>query len=189
MIERLVAILLLLTVSPLLILVALVIFYEDGSPFVFKQYRVGKNGRIFLFYKIRTMKKEMPEVSTSQLINMEKWILRSGYFLRKYSIDEILNLVNIVKGDMSFIGPRPLIVSEKYMHEQRRKLGLNSLKPGITGWAQVNGRDVISDDRKLELEKFYMDNKSIKLDVIILLKTIFYVLWAVRQKLEKPSSK
>jgi O-antigen biosynthesis protein WbqP len=186
MFERLLALLLLIIVLPVVVIVAIVVIHEDGIPFIFKQHRVGIGGKPFLFYKIRTMRKGMPEISTSQLVNMGQWVLKSGYFLRKYSIDETLNLINIVKGEMSFIGPRPLILSETFVHNERKRLGIINQKPGITGWAQVNGRDVISDDRKLELEKYYLENKSIRLNLIIVLKTIFYIFGAVRQKIVKP---
>jgi O-antigen biosynthesis protein WbqP len=188
MIERIIAVLLLIVLLPFLAVIFLLIFIEDGYPFVFRQFRVGQFGRVFIFYKIRTMRSETPELSTGDVEEMGSWVLKTGYYLRKFSIDESLNLVNIIKGDMSFIGPRPLIVSEDFMHDQRKKLGIINQKPGITGWAQINGRDVISDERKLELEKYYLDNKSFKLKFIILMKTFFYVFWAVRQKLSKPVS-
>ena len=188
MIERILAFIILILLLPLLMAVFLIIFVEDGYPFIFKQFRVGQFGRVFVFYKIRTMRKETPELSTSDIQEAGNWVLKTGYYLRKFSIDESLNLINIIKGDMSFIGPRPLIVSEKYMHEQRKELGIINQKPGITGWAQINGRDVISDDRKLKLEKYYLDNKSLKLKAVILLKTVFYVFWTVRQKLSKPKN-
>ena len=188
MIERILAFIVLILLLPLLMAVFLIIFVEDGYPFIFKQFRVGQFGRVFVFYKIRTMRKETPELSTSDIQEAGNWVLKTGYYLRKFSIDESLNLINIIKGDMSFIGPRPLIVSEEYMHEKRKELGIINQKPGITGWAQINGRDVISDDRKLKLEKYYLDNKSLKLKAVILLKTVFYVFWTVRQKLSKPKN-
>lgn len=188
MTERLIALILLVLLLPFLGVIFLLIFIEDGYPFIFRQFRVGQFGRVFIFYKIRTMRSETPEVSTGEVEEIGNWVLKTGYYLRKFSIDESLNLINIIKGDMSFIGPRPLIVSEGYMHDQRKKLGIVNQKPGITGWAQINGRDVISDDRKLELEKYYLDHKSIKLRFIILFKTVFYVFWSVRQKLSKPQS-
>lgn len=188
MIERLLALLLFVVISPLLVIIFTLIYIEDGYPFIFRQFRVGQFGRVFIFYKIRTMRSETPELATGEVEEIGNWVLKSGFYLRKFSIDESLNLINIIKGDMSFIGPRPLIVSEEYMHDQRRKLGVINQKPGITGWAQINGRDVISDERKLELEKYYLDNKSLKLKFVILLKTFFYVFWTVRQKLSKPKN-
>lgn len=185
--ERFIALLLLILLLPFFAVVFLLIFIEDGYPFVFRQFRVGQHGSVFIFYKIRTMRRNTPETSTSELGDVSKWVLMTGYYLRKYSIDEALNLINIIKGEMSFIGPRPLISSEVYMHQRRHALGIYKQKPGVTGWAQINGRDVISDDRKLELEKYYLDNKSFKLKYLILLKTVFYVFWSVRQKLAKPA--
>jgi O-antigen biosynthesis protein WbqP len=188
MIERFIALLLLILLLPFFLVIFLLIYIEDGYPFVFRQFRVGQHGSVFVFYKIRTMRRDTPETSTSELDEIGKWVLITGYYLRKYSIDEAMNLINIIKGEMSFIGPRPLIASEVYMHEKRHELGIYKQKPGVTGWAQINGRDIISDDRKLELEKYYLDNKSFRLKYIILMKTIFYVFWAVRQKLSKPAS-
>lgn len=188
MIERFLALVLFIIISPLLVIIFTLIYIEDGYPFIFRQFRVGQFGRVFIFYKIRTMRKETPELATGDVEEIGNWVLKSGFYLRKFSIDESLNLVNIIKGDMSFIGPRPLIVSEDYMHDQRKELGIFNQKPGITGWAQINGRDVISDERKLELEKYYLDNKSLKLKFVILLKTFFYVFWTVRQKLSKPKN-
>jgi O-antigen biosynthesis protein WbqP len=188
MIERIIALLLLILLLPFLFVVFLLIYIEDGYPFVFRQFRVGQHGSVFVFYKIRTMRRDTPESSTSELSEIGKYVLITGYYLRKYSIDEAMNLINIIKGEMSFIGPRPLIASEDYMHKRRHELGIYKQKPCVTGWAQVNGRDEISDDRKLELEKYYLDNKSFKLKYLILMKTVFYVFWSVRQKLSKPVS-
>jgi O-antigen biosynthesis protein WbqP len=186
MIERGIAAILLLILLPFLLIIFSLIYLEDGRPFVFRQFRVGQFGRVFVFFKIRTMMKETPEMATAEMGDAGQWVLKTGYYLRKYSLDEVLNLVNIIKGDMKFIGPRPLITTETYMHKKRRELGISNQKPGITGWAQINGRDVIDDDRKLQLEKYYLDNQNIKLRVLILLKTVFYVFWSVRQKLSKP---
>jgi O-antigen biosynthesis protein WbqP len=183
MINRLFAFLLLLVISPLFLFISIVVLCDDGMPILFKQKRVGKDGRIFRIYKIRTMKKNTPELSTNEIENIRNYLLRSGFLLRKFSLDELPNLINVVKGEMNFIGPRPLIRKENFMLEQRINLGINKLKPGITGWAQVNGRDMISDEHKLELEKYYLENKSIKLNFIIILKSLYYLLFSVRQKL------
>ncbi len=185
MLIRILAAVLLLVLLPFLLIVFFFIYIEDGYPFVFKQFRIGQHERVFIFYKIRTMRRNTPERSTKEIDESENWVLKTGYYLRKYSIDESLNLLNIVKGDMKFIGPRPLIIGEVDMHARRKELGITKQKPGITGWAQINGRDVISDERKLELEKYYLDNQSIKLRFVILLKTIYYVVYSVRQKLFK----
>ncbi len=186
MLERILAFLLLFLLLPFIVIIFILIYIEDGRPFLFRQFRVGQFGRVFVFFKIRTMMKETPEMATAEMEDAGQWVLKTGYYLRKFSLDEVFNLVNIIKGDMKFIGPRPLITTETYMHKERKKLGISNQKPGITGWAQINGRDVIDDDRKLQLEKYYLDNQNIKLRVLILLKTVFYVFWSVRQKLSKP---
>ena len=175
MLDRIFAACLLLCILPLLLPLLLLVYIEDGGPVFLTQIRVGKDSVPFLFYKIRTMKRETPNVASKDLEDVEKYLLKTGYFFRKYSLDEIPNILNIVKGDMKFIGPRPLIPSEENMHVLRRNYGITNLKPGITGWAQVNGRDIMTDERKIVLERYYLQNKSLSLDIRILLRTVVSV--------------
>ena len=178
MLDRFVAILVLILISPFLAFFLLLVYLEDGSPVIFEQRRVGKHGRTFKFYKIRTMKRNTPQVASKELENVENYLLKLGAVYRKYSIDELPNIINIAKGDMKFIGPRPLLASEKNIQELRAKYGITTLKPGITGWAQVNGRDIMTDERKVVLERYYLRNKSCLLDLHILWRTVVGVLRA-----------
>jgi O-antigen biosynthesis protein WbqP len=178
MLDRIVAVVLLLVISPVLLLVLIIVAVEDGYPVIFSQKRVGRNGKKFRFYKVRTMKRNAPEMASKDFIEVEKFLLKSGAFFRKSSIDEIPNLINIVKGDMKFIGPRPLLASEENIQHLRRRYAINTLKPGITGWAQVNGRDAVSDERKVVLERYYLRNRSFTLDLHILWRTAVGVLRA-----------
>ena len=160
----------------------MLVFFEDGFPLIFKQKRVGQHNEDFYIYKIRSMKNNTPQLSTNELENPEVFRLKSGRFLRKYSIDELPNLWNIVKGDMNFIGPRPLMRREERLHALRMRYNILEKKPGITGWAQVNGRDIISIPRKVFLERYYVRNKSFRLKVYILYRTIVIVLRAAGVK-------
>ena len=182
MIDRIIAVLLLLLFSPILMVSFLLLLVEDGFPLIFKQQRVGQNDEDFYIYKIRSMRRETPQVSTNELSNPEKYRLKTGKFFRKYSIDELPNLWNIVKGDMHFIGPRPLMRREKELHALRLKYGILEIKPGITGFAQVNGRDIMSVSRKVALERHYKQNRSLRLKAFILAKTAVMVLRAVGVK-------
>ena len=182
MIDRIIAVLLLLFFSPILMLAFLLLLVEDGFPLIFKQQRVGRNDKDFYIYKIRSMRRETPQVSTNELSNPEKYRLKTGKFFRKYSIDELPNLWNIIKGDMHFVGPRPLMRREKELHALRLKYGILEIKPGITGFAQVNGRDTVSVQRKIALERYYSMNRSLRLKGFILAKTTVMVLRAAGVK-------
>jgi O-antigen biosynthesis protein WbqP len=171
MISRLFALFLFLGVLPFIIIIGIVILIEDGFPIFFEQKRVGVNCSFFRIIKFRTMKNDTPNVATHLLLNPEKYLLKFGKFLRQTSLDELPNLLNIINGDMKFIGPRPALFNQKDLMELRVLHGIESLKPGITGWAQVNGRDEISIEEKVKYEKEYLLKKSIKLDLLILFKT------------------
>ena len=132
---------------------ALIIIIEDGFPVFFKQKRVGKDYTFFEIYKFRSMKKTTPNVATHLLVNPKQYLLKSGGLVRKLSIDELPNLINIIKGDMCFVGPRPALYNQDDLMELRVKYGVHQLKPGITGWAQINGRDEISIEEKVTFER------------------------------------
>ena len=176
MFSRIIALLLLLFLSPFLLVVAIVIFIEDGFPIFLIQRRAGINNEGFFIYKFRTMKKNTPSYASHEFTNASSYLLQCGTILRKLSIDEIPNLINIVRGEMAFIGPRPLIFEENHILEIRQKVGIDKLKPGLTGWAQINGRDAISLEEKIRLEKQYLDNRSFLFDCKILLLTITTVI-------------
>ncbi len=173
--NRCIALLLLLLLSPLFVLVAIIIYLEDGAPIFFVQKRVGKDSSFFSMYKFRTMKKDTPNVATHLLENPKQYLLSMGGLLRKLSLDELPNLINIVRGEMVFIGPRPALYNQEDLMELRVAAGVDQQMPGITGWAQVNGRDEISLEQKVALEKEYLEKRSWKLDVQIILGTFFQV--------------
>ena len=178
MCNRLFAIILLLILSPVFLVVALAIFIEDGSPIFFKQKRVGINYTIFNIYKFRSMKTNTPNVATHLLENPESYLLRIGGVLRKLSLDELPNLINIIKGEMVFVGPRPALYNQDDLMALRVEAGVDKLKPGITGWAQINGRDEISIEAKVALEKEYLERKSVWFDLVIVVKTFTSVLFS-----------
>jgi O-antigen biosynthesis protein WbqP len=177
MFSRLIALFLIILFSPLFLIVSLAIVIEDGLPNFFTQKRVGINYTFFKIYKFRSMKKNTPNVATHLLTNPDQYLLKIGKFLRKTSLDELPNLINIVKGEMVFVGPRPALYSQNDLMEFRVATGVSKLKPGITGWAQINGRDEISIPDKVKLEQDYLNRKSILLDIEIIIKTFTSVLF------------
>lgn len=172
------AFLILLLLSPVFILVWLAILIEDGSPVFFKQKRVGVNYTFFYIYKFRSMKKDTPNVATHLLTNPDQYLLKIGKFIRKTSLDELPNLINILKGEMVFVGPRPALYNQDDLMDFRVATGVSKLKPGITGWAQINGRDEISIAQKVQLEQEYLYKKSFLFDVKIIIKTFTNVLFS-----------
>ena len=178
MITRLFALVLLVILSPIFLVVALFIFIEDGIPVFFTQKRVGVNYSFFQIYKFRSMKKNTPNVATHLLDNPEQYLLKIGMFIRKTSLDELPNLINIIKGDMVFVGPRPALYNQDDLMEFRVATGVDKLKPGITGWAQINGRDDISIEKKVQLELEYLQKKSFLFDIEILTKTFTNVVFS-----------
>jgi len=178
MYNRLFALIILIISSPFFLLIALVILIDDGYPIFFKQKRVGINYTFFYIYKFRSMKKETPNVATHLLNNPEQYLLKIGGILRNLSLDELPNLINIIKGEMVFIGPRPALYNQDDLMALRVKAGVDKLNPGITGWAQINGRDEISIEAKVALEKEYLNRKTFLFDVKILLKTFTNVLFS-----------
>jgi len=176
MLSRLFALFLLILFSPIFILVSLVILIEDGFPVFFTQKRVGINYTFFNIYKFRSMMKNTPNVATHLLENPDQNLLKIGKLIRKTSLDELPNLINIIKGEMVFVGPRPALFNQDDLMELRVATGLSKLKPGITGWAQINGRDEISIQEKVRLEQEYMNRMSILFDIEIIFKTFTSVL-------------
>jgi len=170
--DRLVALSALAVFSPVILMVAIAIYIRMSSPIVFTQPRPGKNGVVFQFYKFRTMTSDRD--SNGNLLSDEERLTAIGQFLRKTSLDELPQLWNVLKGDMSFVGPRPLMVEylERYSPEQARR---HDVIPGITGWAQINGRNTISWQEKFNLDVWYVDNWSLWID----LKILFLTVWKV----------
>ena len=176
MLNRLFALMILVILFPIFLMLAFAILFEDGSPIFFKQKRVGVNYTFFNIYKFRSMKKNTPNVATHLLENPESYLLRIGGMLRKLSLDELPNLINIIKGEMVFVGPRPALYNQDDLMALRVTIGVDKLKPGITGWAQVNGRDEISIDEKGAFDREYLARKSFWFDLKIILKTVSSVL-------------
>ena len=176
MISRIIALVSLLLLLPFFLLVALLIIIEDGSPIFFKQKRVGKDFTFFEIYKFRSMKNNTPNVATHLLENPKQYLLKCGGIIRKLSIDELPNLINILKGEMVFVGPRPALYNQEDLMNLRVRFNVDKLKPGITGWAQINGRDEISIEQKVALEVDYLHRKSIWLDFKIIILTFTSIL-------------
>ena len=175
MLNRLFALILLLILLPLFLLVAISIFMEDGMPIFFKQKRVGINYTFFNIYKFRSMKKNTPNVATHLLENPGQYLLKIGGILRKLSLDELPNLINIMRGEMVFVGPRPALYNQDDLMALRVAVGVDKLKPGITGWAQINGRDEISIEEKVGLEEEYLRKRSLWFDFKIVVMTFVRV--------------
>ena len=159
----------LLLISPLFIILLLILSFVNGGKPFFYQRRAGKNGKIFTIIKFKTMTDKTDE--NGELLPALQRVTKIGDFCRKYSLDEMPQLLNVVKGDMSLVGPRPLLPQylEHYTTEQHRR---HEVLPGITGWAQVNGRNAISWEQKFKFDVYYVDNQSFFLDFKILLKTV-----------------
>lgn len=169
LLDRLVAALLLIVVSPVLVVVAVLIRWKMGSPVFFTQERPGQGEKIFRIYKFRTMTNERD--SSGELLPDEERLKGLGKVIRSLSLDELPQLFNVLRGEMSFVGPRPLLVEylPLYNEDQRRR---HTVKPGITGWAQVNGRNAISWEEKFAYDVWYVEHCSFLLDVKILWMTV-----------------
>ncbi len=171
-----VSLLLIIFLSPVFLIVALVVLIDSGHPVIFRQYRVGKGNKLFYIYKFRTMRVDTRNASTDDLSEAEQAITRSGRILRKTSLDELPQLFNVLTGKMSFVGPRPLIPEEKEIRQLRKEYNVYSVRPGITGLAQVNGRDMLTAEEKALFDKEYVEKQSFLFDIKILFKTVLVVL-------------
>ncbi len=164
---------LLIVTLPFILVIALLIYFKMGRPVYFRQQRPGFRGKPFFLYKFRTMTAETD--AEEKLLADEERLTGLGRWLRRYSLDELPQLINVIKGELSFVGPRPLLMEylPRYSAEQARR---HEVKPGITGWAQVNGRNAISWEEKFEHDLWYVDNQSFWLDLKILGMTLAKVL-------------
>jgi len=160
--------------SPIFVAIVIAIRLSSKGPAVFKQQRAGKNGEPFVFYKFRTMKLDVDPFGPSPKSGKDPRLTRSGRFLREYSLDELPQLFNILKGDMSVVGPRPLYLSQMSEWSQRQKKRL-LVKPGLTGLAQTQGRGELTREEKLELDVKYVETSSLLTDIKIILATIAHV--------------
>ncbi len=151
-----------------ILLIALQIKLTSGGPVLYWSDRVGRNNRIFQMPKFRTMRTDTPAVATHLLDNPDRYLTRAGGFLRKSSLDELPQLWSVLKGDMSFVGPRPALYNQHDLIELRTKFSVHKLIPGITGWAQINGRDDLPIPIKVDYDAYYLRNRSLWFDMKIL---------------------
>lgn len=167
----------LIILSPLFLIIAIWIKSDSPGPIFFKQRRVGENKQLFNIYKFRSMRTDTPADMPTHLLNdPTAFITKSGQFLRKTSLDELPQIINIFKGEMSIIGPRPALWNQKDLIEERDKYGANDVRPGLTGWAQINGRDELEIPIKAKLDGDYVKNIGFLFDIKCFVGTIFSVL-------------
>lgn len=172
------ALFLLLILSPLILIMSLLVKLTSKGPVFYVSDRVGAHNGIFKMYKFRSMVVNTPAVATHLLTNPDQFVTPVGRLLRKTSLDELPQLYNILKGDMSFVGPRPALYNQYDLIELRSKKGIHKLVPGLTGWAQINGRDELSIPVKVEFDEYYLKHQCILLDLKILCRTVSKVVKA-----------
>jgi O-antigen biosynthesis protein WbqP len=171
------AFVLLIILFPLMLLVAIAIKLDSAGPVIFKQKRLGRGKACFYMYKFRTMRVNTPKnIPTHLFANSEIYITRVGGFLRRYSLDELPQLFNILKGEMSIIGPRPALWNQIDLIMERDKYNANDVLPGLTGWAQINGRDTISIKDKAKFDGIYVKQMGFWMDIKCFIGTIVIVL-------------
>lgn len=167
----------LIILSPVFVLIAILIKFDTKGPVFFRQKRVGKQKKHFYILKFRTMSMDSPnDMPTHMLQGPDKFITKLGKFLRKTSLDELPQMINILKGEMSIVGPRPALWNQYDLVAKRDEYGVNDVVSGLTGWAQVNGRDEIPLDKKVEYDREYVENMSFSFDMKVLIKTFFNVI-------------
>ena len=169
----------LICLSPVLLAAAAAVRLTSPGPALFRQRRVGKDGRLFTIYKFRTMRQDTPrDTATHLLQDPSRYITRVGAFLRRSSLDELPQFFNVLKGDMSIVGPRPALYNQDDLIAAREAAGVNAVRPGITGWAQINGRDELPIPVKVKYDREYVENLSLKMDARCFFGTILSVLRA-----------
>ena len=167
----------LIILSPVLIIISILIKIDSKGPILFKQKRVGINKSFFNIYKFRTMYIDTPkDMPTHMLSNPDAYITKTGKFLRKTSLDELPQLINIIKGEMAVIGPRPALYNQDDLIKERDKYKANDIRPGLTGWAQIHGRDELEIEEKAKLDGYYTEHISFLLDIKCFFLTIASVL-------------
>lgn len=175
LLQRLVALIALIILSPVFLIIALLIKLESKGPVFFKQERIGKDNVNFMIYKFRSMRTDTPDVPTHLLDDPEIFITKVGKFLRKTSLDELPQFINIIKGEMLFVGPRPALYNQYDLRDLRTEKGVQTLLPGVTGWAQVNGRDELEIPDKVEFDRQYLQYRSVLFDIKIFVMTVIKV--------------
>ena len=167
---------LMMILAPLFLLVVLAVRLTSVGPVLFRTQRVGKGNKLFTMYKFRTMQMDTPQVATHLLKEPDQFLTPIGKILRRTSLDELPQLINVVRGEMSLVGPRPALFNQDDLIALRTAGGVDQLTPGVTGWAQVNGRDELPIPEKVNLDEWYMRNRSFWLDLKILGMTVFKVM-------------
>ena len=175
LLQRLVALIALIILSPIFLIIAILIKLESKGPVFFKQERIGKNNNNFMIYKFRSMRPDTPDVATHLLDDPDIFITKVGKFLRKTSLDELPQFINIIKGEMLFVGPRPALYNQYDLRDLRTEKDVHVLLPGVTGWAQINGRDELEIPDKVEFDRQYLEYRSIFFDIKILILTVLKV--------------
>ena len=177
--DVLLSLLTLICLSPVYLAIALAVKLTSPGPVLFRQRRVGRGGRLFTIYKFRTMRTDTPrDTATHLLKDPSRYITRVGAFLRRSSLDELPQFFNVLRGDMSIVGPRPALYNQSDLIAAREKAGVNAVRPGITGWAQINGRDELPIPVKVRYDREYVENLSLKMDARCFFGTIISVLRA-----------
>lgn len=175
--DFLISLIALIILSPIFLIIAVWIKLNSKGPVFFRQKRVGRNKELFEIYKFRSMRTDTPSDMPTHLLNdPDAFITSSGKFLRKTSLDELPQLINIIKGDMAIIGPRPALWNQYDLIEERDKYKANNIRPGLTGWAQINGRDELEIPVKAKLDGDYVEKMSLLFDIKCFVGTIFSVL-------------
>jgi len=174
--DLLVALGLILILAPLFLLVVLAVRLTSAGPVLFRTQRVGKGNKLFMMYKFRTMRLHTPQVATHLLKEPDQFLTPIGKLLRHTSLDELPQLINVLNGEMSLVGPRPALFNQDDLIALRTAGGVDQLTPGVTGWAQVNGRDELPIPEKVKLDEWYLKNRSLWLDLKILGMTFFKVI-------------
>ena len=167
---------LILTFAPLFLVVVLAVRLTSVGPVLVRTQRVGKGNKLFTMYKFRTMRTDTPQVATHLLKEPDQFLTPIGKFLRRTSLDELPQLINVLRGEMSLVGPRPALFNQDDLIALRSAKGVDVLTPGITGWAQVNGRDELPIPEKVKLDEWYLKNRSAWLDLKIVGMTVFKVI-------------
>jgi len=167
---------LILTFAPLFLLVVLAVRLTSPGPVLFRTHRVGRNNELFTMYKFRTMRINTPQVATHLLKEPAQFLTPIGKILRRTSLDELPQLINVLRGEMSLVGPRPALFNQDDLIALRTAGGVHQLTPGVTGWAQVNGRDELPITEKVKLDDWYLKNRSFWLDLKIVRMTVFKVI-------------
>ena len=170
------AVSLIIILSPILLVLSILVKLTSNGPVIHWSKRIGRDNEVFLMAKFRTMKIETPQIATHLMSDPDSYLTSIGGYFRRKSLDELPQLVNILKGEISFVGPRPALFNQDDLIEARTKVKVHSIRPGITGWAQIHGRDEIPIPQKVEHDHYYLENRSLFLDFRILLETFFKVI-------------